>query len=152
MRPAGWERYCQRREEAAHRDQAITASPEFATHMGVAGYLGACNLDGRLLLRQHGHGARLTQMVIESGRSLELARLWRCETAEEARALERKLKEVHDYGPALCPICQGLPLDVYTSMRQGHYALAWRSQVGRRRAMPVTGTAPRRWNSRVYCN
>jgi len=73
------------------------------------------------LLHQRGHGARLTQVVIESGGSLELARLWRCETAEEARWLERKLKKVHGHGPALYPICQGLPLDVYTSMRQGHY-------------------------------
>jgi len=38
MNPAGRERYRQRREEAAHSDQAITASPKFAPHMGVAGF------------------------------------------------------------------------------------------------------------------
>jgi hypothetical protein len=34
MSTAGWEWYCQRREEAAHSDQAIAISPEFAPHMG----------------------------------------------------------------------------------------------------------------------
>ena len=43
MRSAGWERYCQRREEVTHRDQALTASPEFAPHMGGSWFLSPDN-------------------------------------------------------------------------------------------------------------
>lgn len=75
------------------------------------------------------------EVITDAGIEWELARLWKCETYEEARALEKKLKHTHGHGPALCPICRGKPVDVFVSLRQGHYPLSLHNQVGRRRPM-----------------
>jgi hypothetical protein len=50
MSPEGWEHYHQRREEAGHSEQAITASPEFAPHMGGS-WFSSPNNDGLLAIR-----------------------------------------------------------------------------------------------------
>ncbi len=63
-------------------------------------YLGiAEDLDTRLQLHREGRGARLTQVVIERGHSLELARTW-----EGTRDDERRLKNQKN-SPRLCPLC-----------------------------------------------
>jgi len=86
-------------------------------------YLGSTgNLEARLQLHRSGNGARLMEVVSKAGIGFEVARLWRTETCEEARALEHKLKQWHS-GVKLCPICQHKPLDPYVLLRQGHWAL-----------------------------
>jgi len=66
-------------------------------------YLGyADNLQVRLALHANGHGARLTQVVKDSGGSWVLARIW----TSGSRDLEHRLKRWHS-GVKLCPICQG---------------------------------------------
>ncbi len=63
-------------------------------------YLGiAQDLDARLRLHQDGHGARLTQVCLESGRTLVLVRTW-----EGSRNDERRLKNQKN-GPRLCTLC-----------------------------------------------
>ena len=107
----------------------------------AAHYLGStCNLNIRDFLHKKGHAARLTQVVIESGRSLELVRLWPCESLEAARLLEKRLKHAHGHGPALCPYCSGKPMDAYAAMRLGHYPL--RQYVGRRQPTPRYQNVP----------
>ena len=66
-------------------------------------YLGYTdNLQVRLALHANGHGARLTQVVKDSGGSWVLARIWE----PGSRDLEHRLKRWHS-GVKLCPICQG---------------------------------------------
>lgn len=66
-------------------------------------YLGwAEDIDRRLAEHQNGVGARLTQVAVDAGCRLILARVW--EGGD--RTLERKLKNRHN-GPVLCPICNG---------------------------------------------
>ena len=103
-------------------------------------YLGstAASLDNRLKRHQSGDGARLMEVIIEAGISWELSRLWRCESPEEARALERKLKHTHGHGPALCPICRGRQVDVFVSLRQGHWPLALHEKRGRHHPMSTS--------------
>jgi hypothetical protein len=48
------------------------------------------NLEARLPLHRWGVDAKLTHAVSEAGIGLEVVRLWRAETCEEARAWERK--------------------------------------------------------------
>jgi len=91
------------------------------------------NLDARLTLHRTGRGARLMKAITEAGISFEVARLWKCETWEEARALEKALKARHD-GARNCPVCQGKPLDALTSLRRGHHPAVSRPQ-GKRRPM-----------------
>ena len=58
-----------------------------------------------LALHRRGRGARLMKAIVSAGITFEVARLWKVDTYEEARALERALKRRHD-GTTLCP---GLP-------------------------------------------
>ncbi len=96
-------------------------------------YLGStAALDHRLSRHQSGDGARLMEVITEAGIPWELSRLWRCDSPEEARVLERKLKHTHGHGPALCPICRGKPIDVFVSLRQGHYPMSLHEQQGKR--------------------
>lgn len=97
------------------------------------------NLDARLQLHRTGRGARLMRAITEAGITFEVARLWKCETWQEARALERKLKKLHN-GPALCPLCQHKPLDVLTSMRRGHNPAVVSRSTGKRR--PIGAARP----------
>lgn len=65
-------------------------------------YLGHTeDLSSRLAEHRKGHGARLTQVVLEHGGSWVVARTW-----VGGRTLEAKLKSRHS-GVRLCPICQG---------------------------------------------
>ena len=97
-------------------------------------YLGMTGaLDFRLARHQAGTGARLMEVITQAGITFEVARLWQCEDYASARALERKLKNVHGHGPALCAICSHKPLDPLVSLRQGHWPLALHSRIGRRR-------------------
>ena len=65
-------------------------------------YLGyADNIERRLAEHRNGTGARLTQVAVQAGCQLHLARVW----ADGDRTLERKLKNRHE-GPALCPLCR----------------------------------------------
>ncbi|HZQ06544.1 MAG TPA: endonuclease [Anaerolineae bacterium] len=63
-------------------------------------YLGYAD-DFRARFAEHlkGNGARLTQVAVESGIALELARVWKGD-----RKLERRLKR-HKHSPLLCPRC-----------------------------------------------
>lgn len=66
-------------------------------------YLGwAEDIDRRLAEHRCGVGARLTQVAVDAGCRLILARVWE----DGDRRLERKLKNWHN-APALCPICNG---------------------------------------------
>ncbi len=63
-------------------------------------YLGwAEDVQERLREHQAGRGARLTQVVVDAGISLILARVWK-----GGRTLERALKNLKN-APKLCPIC-----------------------------------------------
>lgn len=64
-------------------------------------YLGwAEDIDRRLAEHEIGAGARLTQVAVDAGCRLILARVWE----DGDRTLERKLKNRKN-APALCPIC-----------------------------------------------
>jgi hypothetical protein len=67
--------------------------------------------------------------------------LWKCDTYEEAWILEKKLKHAHGHGPALCPYCSHKPLDVWISLRQGHYPLTLHDRQGKRQPVS-TGKPP----------
>ncbi len=68
-------------------------------------YLGQAKaMNIRLAAHNGQHAARLLQVLREHGITWELARVWECETWEEARQLERRLKG-QKHGPRLCPIC-----------------------------------------------
>jgi hypothetical protein len=75
----------------------------------------------------------LLQVVTQAHIDFEVARLWPCESYEQARTLERKLKHTHGHGPALCPVCRGLPLDPYTALRLGHWPLVLHDHHGARK-------------------
>jgi predicted GIY-YIG superfamily endonuclease len=105
------------------------------TH-GLAGhYLGStCALDHRLQLHKNGNGAALMAAVGKAGISWQLVRLWRFETAEEARAWEKRLKR-RGHNPHQCPVCQNKPFDALTFMRQGHWPFFLFATPGRRASM-----------------
>jgi len=64
-------------------------------------YLGyAADLDARLKRHKAGNGARLLQVVMDTGISWVLARTW-----PGGRDVERKLKRQKN-SPRLCPICR----------------------------------------------
>lgn len=66
-------------------------------------YLGwSEDLEPRLHAHAHGQGARLTQVAVQAGCNLLLARVW----PDGSRSLERRLKAWHG-STRLCPICQG---------------------------------------------
>jgi predicted GIY-YIG superfamily endonuclease len=58
------------------------------------------NLSQRLAMHHSGHGARFTQVAVERGSSLELARTW-----EGGRATEQRLKRQKN-AKRFCPICR----------------------------------------------
>lgn len=99
-------------------------------------YLGATgSLDARLQRHRAGNGARLVEAVMAAGIGFTLARLWKCESWEESRELERKLKRWSGSGQ-FCPICRGRgEVDELVFLREGHHRLAWRTIPGRRRPM-----------------
>jgi len=96
-------------------------------YIGMTGCLTA-----RLKLHRAGNGARLMEVVTQAHIDFEVSRLWLCDTYEQARTLERKLKRTHGHGPALCLLCRGKPLDPYTALRLGHWPLALHDRHGRR--------------------
>jgi predicted GIY-YIG superfamily endonuclease len=67
-------------------------------------YVGYAKSDvaGRLAEHCAGAGARLTQVAVERGASLELARVW----PEAGRQFERQIKRRKE-APRLCPVCAG---------------------------------------------
>ena len=77
------------------------------------------------------------EVVTDSGIDFELARLWRVESWEESRDLERRLKHRHE-SPSLCPLCRGLPVDDLVFMRQGHWPFSNFAQ--RARPRHIMGT------------
>lgn len=62
----------------------------------------ANNIAHRLEEHEAGHGARLTQVVLQAGISLFLARTW----FGKDRAFERRLKN-HNNLAGFCPLCRG---------------------------------------------
>ncbi len=62
-------------------------------------------VEQRLAVHLAGNGARLVKAVVEAGREVEVARIWKHENWQEARSQERHLKRQHN-GPRLCPICR----------------------------------------------
>lgn len=63
-------------------------------------YLGSADdVNERIERHRRGSGARLTQVVAESGIAMELARTW-----EGGREKERELKRQKN-SPRLCPVC-----------------------------------------------
>jgi predicted GIY-YIG superfamily endonuclease len=67
-------------------------------------YLGSTrDLDARLAEHLAGRGARLVEVVIGLGITIELARTW-----EGGRDLERRLKR-RKSSPRLCPVCSPRP-------------------------------------------
>lgn len=108
-------------------------------------YLGSTGcLDARLARHKSGNGARLMEVIAQHGITWQLARLWHCETLQEAHELERRLKRWSG-SAQFCPICKGLPVDTDVFMRQGHQRLEWRDKQARpRRPMPRFQNAPMR--------
>lgn len=108
-------------------------------------YLGSTGcLDARLWLHRHHGGARLMEVVTDAGIDFTVARLWRCESYQEAHELERRLKRWHG-STKLCPLCRGLPVDDLVFMLQGHQRLEWRNTQARpRRPMPLSRNKPMR--------
>lgn len=99
-------------------------------------YLGSTGcLDARLDRHRAGNGARLMEVVSQAGISWQLARLWRVDTWQESRDLERELKRWHGSGQ-FCPVCRGLPLDADTLVQRGGWPLRIHSSIGKRRPMP----------------
>jgi predicted GIY-YIG superfamily endonuclease len=63
-------------------------------------YLGSADdVAERIERHRRGSGARLTQVVVESGIEMELARTW-----EGGRTKERELKRQKN-SPRFCPVC-----------------------------------------------
>jgi len=96
-------------------------------------------VDARLKLHRAGGGARLLEVVTDAGIDFEVARLWPCDSYEQARTLERKLKRTHGHGPALCPVCRGTPMDPYAAMRLGHWPLTLHDRHGTRKRRADAG-------------
>ena len=64
-------------------------------------YIGyAVNVEARLEAHRAGRGARITQVAVERGIKLRLARTW-----EGGRDVERALK-LRKAAPRLCPVCE----------------------------------------------
>jgi len=98
-------------------------------------YLGStCDLEQRVRLHRNGNGARLMEVVCAAGIDFEVCRLWRVDSYEQARALERSLKKWHS-GLRLCPFCTGKAVDVLVAMRQGHWPFHLFTHQGKRRPM-----------------
>lgn len=105
--------------------------PPYKHAAHYTGYTG--NLLQRLMLHEHGYGANLTGVAVKAGCRLILCRVWRCESATAARALERKLKR--DHGPKFCPLCNPrLHTDPNALLAQGHWPFSAFCRPGRRQA------------------
>jgi hypothetical protein len=71
-------------------------------------YLGfAEDVAPRVYAHLHGRGARLTEVALSAGCEMILVRIW----DGASRTDERKLKNLKN-APKLCPICQGLALQL----------------------------------------
>src|ERR1700737_4132862 len=117
-----------------------------ANRRGTAGhYLGSTSaLEYRLQNHRNGNGAALMRAVSEAGISWELARLWRFDSYEQARAWEKRLKK-RGHNPQQCPRCNPHQIiDPYTFMRQGHSPLLSRPP-GKRRPMQACTPCFVRW-------
>lgn len=128
--------------------------PRFPAHYGyvylihfhqkyrhAAHYLGSCvSLDSRLAAHRAGNGARLMEVITAAGISWEVARIWRCDSPEEARLLERRLKHWRGSGQ-FCPTCRHMPGDPEALLYAGHYPFHLFDKPGRRR--PMKGSAQR---------
>lgn len=69
----------------------------------AAHYLGwAQDIPDRVNQHRNGSGARLPQVVVESGRELIVSRIW----LGANKTTERRLKNQKN-APLLCPICSG---------------------------------------------
>jgi predicted GIY-YIG superfamily endonuclease len=76
-------------------------------------YLGyADDIGARVAAHRAGHGARLTQVAVDAGCILVLARMW----PDTNRTFERTLKN-RKHAPRLCPVCNQVhgQLDLLTS-------------------------------------
>lgn len=51
------------------------------------------------------NGSRLLAACNNLGIGYQIVRTWDCDTTQQAKRLERKLKQLHN-APRLCPICQ----------------------------------------------
>ncbi len=93
-------------------------------YLHAKNYLGSTSaLDSRLRAHRNGNGARLMEVVTDAGIEWEVARLWRCDTYEEAHALEKKLKKQHR--PLLCPLCNPRRArDPLVGLLHGHFPFA----------------------------
>ena len=98
-------------------------------------YLGsAICLEHRLARHRAGTGARLMEVITEAGISWEVSKIWRCDSPEEARVLESRLKGWHHDG-RLCPTCQHRDPDPLAMLYAGHHSFSLYSKPGRRRPM-----------------
>lgn len=115
-------------------------------HYHAKHYLGmTSNLDSRLLAHRGGHSAKLMEAIHKAGIGFQLVRLWQCETWEEARQLEKRLKQRHGSNVLLCPLCQGKPFDTDVMLRLGHFPFSrFAKQARPRRPMPAFQNAPMR--------
>jgi len=77
------------------------------------------------------------EVIGDAGIGWELARLWECDSREESLALERRLKHWHGSNQ-FCPLCQGKPVDMWVSLRQGHYPLVLHARQGKRQPMSTS--------------
>ena len=78
-----------------------TGRERFCSH-----YIGiAHDVTARFAEHKAGHGARLTQVAVERGNGLVLARTWEAEDEHTARGVEKQLKGRHA-GSRLCPVCK----------------------------------------------
>lgn len=101
----------------------------------AAHYLGSTiNLEARLELHRVGSGARLMEVIAEHGISWHVSKIWQCESPEQARLLESRLKGWHHDG-RLCPECKGMPADPQALLYAGHWPFHVFSTPGRRQPM-----------------
>jgi predicted GIY-YIG superfamily endonuclease len=84
-------------------DQAVYLIHFSEPYKHAAHYIGwAKDLEERLAHHKNGTGARLTQVVVDAGILLFLARVWH----GKDRSFERRLKNCHKPSE-FCPICSG---------------------------------------------
>lgn len=71
------------------------------------GYTCLENVTARLARHKRGDGAKLLKRANELAINYKIVRTWDCNNPRTARALERKLKHLHN-SPKLCPVCNTL--------------------------------------------
>ena len=91
-----------------HRDQPAVYLLHFDTRYKHAGHYLGQTPDLHLRLAEHRAGkksaARLVQVIIAAGITWTLARVWECETWDDAQKMEKRFKRWQHNG-RLCPIC-----------------------------------------------